>query len=538
MQLEKLAAALAEKNRRDARATQSNPSGGLFAFVRYFWHILEPGRDFSEGWPMEAICAHLEAVARGDIKRLLINVPPGFAKSILCDVFFPAWLWGPCNRPDLRFVAFSYAAHLTERDNGRFRDLVRSHDFQSLWGDRVILTDEGKVRIANTQMGFKFASSVGGVGTGERGDVVLADDLHSVKEAESQVVRTETVRWFREAMQNRLNDLDGGAIIVIMQRVHEGDVSGCILEFYPEYVHLCIPMRYEVSRHCSTSIGWDDPRTIEGELAWPDRFSEESLQAFERLPYVWSGQYQQRPNPRGGGILPVDGWEVWDRPLANRYGRNENQFPDLEYVVCSVDPAYTTKQQNDFSGCVVLGVWRDLFDRPRIIVMEVWQEKLAINDLVNKLATTCKRVKADRLLIEAKASGISVAQEMQRLQGGERWIVDLINPGAQDKVARAYSIQHLLGEELPQGGRRDGVVYLPYVTDTYGQITPRAWAELLMSQAASFPKGQNDDMVDAFVQGMRHLRDRGYAIRSDEIDAANDALLDQSFKPSMPLYPV
>jgi len=133
---ERLFAALREQENRVERAKQSNPEGGLLAFIRYFWPILEPVDEFHEGWTLECLCAHLEAITRGDtitlageertFNRLLANVPPGFMKSLTVNVFWPAWEWGPMGLPHLRYVAFSYAAELTERDNAKFRDLVCS----------------------------------------------------------------------------------------------------------------------------------------------------------------------------------------------------------------------------------------------------------------------------------------------------------------------------------------------------------------------------------------------------------------------------
>ena len=499
--------------------------------------MLEPVAPFVEGNALVAMCEHLEAVERGEINRLLMNVPPGFMKSLLTDVFFPAFVWGPCNRPETRIVSFSYAAYLTEKHNGKFRDLLRSQKYQEMWGHRFKLTEDGKTRIVNDKTGSKFASSVGGVGTGERGDIIIADDLHNVKEAESETIRNETVRWFREGMQNRLNDLRSSAIVVIGQRVHEGDVSGCIIENYPDYVHLCIPMEYEPERHCETIIGWSDWRREPGELVWPERFPEAELEPFKQLPFLWAGQYQQRPSPRGGGILPRAGWEYWDRPLAMKYGRNENQFPDLDYIIASVDTAYTEKQENDYSACVVLGVWQDIYRRPKIIVMTAWQERLAINDLVNKIIRDCRRLKIDRLLIEGKASGISVVQEIRRLQGEEDWATQIVNPGNQDKTARAYSIQHLLGEDLENGKRRDGIVYVPCVTNDDDVSYPRQWAETLITNCEGFPKAAHDDLVDALVMGLRHLRDLGFARRSDEmaIQEHHEMLINP--KPAVPLYP-
>jgi hypothetical protein len=150
-----------------------------------------------EGWPLDAICLHLEGVTFGDITRLLINVPPGFMKSLLTDVFWPAWEWGPMNMPHLRYVAFSYSDTITTRDNNKMVRLVTSPGYRQLWGDRFTMAKTGERRIDHNMTGFKLATSVGGVGTGERGDRVILDDPHNVIQAESQLERDKTVRSAR-----------------------------------------------------------------------------------------------------------------------------------------------------------------------------------------------------------------------------------------------------------------------------------------------------------------------------------------------------
>ena len=140
--------------------------GGLLRFVKDFWHVLEPQTKFVDGWPLDAICEHLEAITRGDITRLLINVPPGFSKSLLTNVFWPAWEWGPMNMPHMRYVTFSYSSSLTERDNRRFGALVSSIEYQDIYGDRVEIRKLGDKMVSNAKTGWKLASSVGGVGFG------------------------------------------------------------------------------------------------------------------------------------------------------------------------------------------------------------------------------------------------------------------------------------------------------------------------------------------------------------------------------------
>jgi hypothetical protein len=162
-----------------------------------------------EGWPLEAICLHLEALTFGDIpsNRLLMNVPPGFMKSLLVNVFWPAWEWGPCDLAHMRYIAFSYSDEITTRDNNKMVRLIQSPTYQQLWGDRFKMTKTGERRLENNKTGFKLATSVGGVSTGEPGDRVLLDDPHNVIKAESDTEREKTVRFVRESMSNRLNAL-------------------------------------------------------------------------------------------------------------------------------------------------------------------------------------------------------------------------------------------------------------------------------------------------------------------------------------------
>lgn len=508
----------------------------FIGFVREAWHVLEPNARYVHSWHIDAICDHLEAVTGGRITRLLINVPPGSMKSLLVSVLWQAWEWGPRGMCSMRFLSTAFNDGPVTRDCRKCRDLILSEWYRALWPE-VVLTRTAEMSFANSDTGSREGVAFGSL-TSQRADRLIIDDPHSVETAESKAERDATTRKFREGALNRLNDQDRSAIVVIMQRLHEEDVSGIILSHGMDYVHLCLPMEFEEPR-CETEIGFVDPRDYDGELLAPERFSPDAVAKLKRdlTQYAYAGQYQQRPSPRGGGILPRAGWEYWDKALASKYGRNENQFPDFEYIVASADTAYTEKTERDFSALVVLGIWHDLYRRPKVMVMMVWQKRLALNDLVNEIIRTCRKYKVDRLLIEAKASGISVAQETRRLMGEETWAVQLVNPGAQDKTARAYSVQHLLGEEIPGAPRRDGIVYVPCVTNDAGAMFPRQWAEMLITQCETFPKGAHDDMVDGLVNGLRHLRDTGMARRSDEMIADEGRALLEPIGQSKSLYP-
>lgn len=524
----------AELGRRQEKKRQRR----LINFVRYFWDVLEPVEPLVDGFALEAMCEHLEAVTDGRIKRLLINVPPGFMKSLLTDVFWPAWEWGPMDLGHMRYVAFSYAAHLTERDNAKFLALLQSQKFVSMWGDRFDLVEQGKVKVSNTRTGSKFASSVGGVGTGERGNRVILDDAHNIKEAESEVVRTETVRWVREAMSNRLNNVGRDAIVAIMQRSHEADVSNTLIEL--GYVHLMIPMEFDPSRRCSTLIGWSDPRTEEGELAWEERFSRQDNEETRKTigPYAYAGQYQQTPEVRGGAIVKREYWQD--------YTTDDGRIPACQYVVASLDPAYTAKQENDPSGFTVWGVWYDEKGFSRIICLNAWRKRLELHGphfdrlpgetegqfvkrtqaswgLVEHVAHSCKRFRVHRLLIESKASGLSVAQEIRRLHAGQGWGVQLIDPKGLDKVTRCHAVVPMFAE---------GMIYLP----AYSDGTYREWGQMLVDEFASFPKGATDDLVDSSTQALTHIRDLGLAVRREERAQMDQELARHRVDPP-PLYP-
>lgn len=288
----------------------------LLKFMQHGWHVLEPAkREFIQSWALGAICEHLQAVTHGEIRRLLINVPPGFTKSLATCVFWPAWEWGPLNMPWLRSISASYSAHLAVRDSRKMKMLVTSDWYQANWGDRVRLADDlqGKGYWGNTNNGWILATSVGGIGTGERGDRFRIDDPHNVKEVESETVRYETLLWFNETVPTRLNNQSTDPIVVIMQRTHSDDVANRAIEL--GYTHLCLPMRYEKSRRCHVQVtGFKDRRKTEGELLDPIRFPEEVVAELEEVlgAYGTAAQLQQRPAPRGGGLFPVDKFQYLD----------------------------------------------------------------------------------------------------------------------------------------------------------------------------------------------------------------------------------
>jgi predicted phage terminase large subunit-like protein len=521
----------------------------LAEFIRQAWHIVEPGVPYVHGWHIDFICEHLEAISDGveiddsPYNRLLVNVPPGTMKSLIVNVFWPSWEWGPRNMPHLRYVCAAHKVeNLSARDSRRMRQLVTSDWYQRRWGDRVKLARDQneKLNFVNSANGSRIATAITSL-TGIRGDRVIIDDPHSVASAGSDSQRKSEVETFLEAIPTRLNDPIKSAIVVIMQRLHQDDVSGVIVEKGLGYDHIMLPMRYDSSRAFPTKLGYEDPRQSDGELLFPQRFPEDIVQRDENVmgPYATAGQFQQMPQPRGGGIIKEEWWQLWDQGV----------YPPRDYVVASLDTAFTTKTENDMSALTVWGVFsgstiaqstktitRDGEDvvsdpdeevrkfteqqHPKLLMMFAWAERLEFHDLVMKVESTCRKFGVDKLIIENKAAGHSVAQELRRMFSHSDFHVQLVDTGAIDKVARVYSIQHLFSE---------GLVYAPN----------KPWAQMVIDQCSSFPKAKHDDLVDTVSQALKHLRSIGILKRFDESrNEMQDSMSNYRSGSDVPLYPI
>lgn len=504
-------------------------------FFRGAWSSVDPSV-LQTNWHHEAIAEHLEAVAYGQIRKLLINVPPRFTKTILASVMFPAWIWArspdpdyPLTGPQAKFLCLSYSDQLSMDNATTARRLIGSEWYQKRWGSRVVIASDqdAKNKFDTTAGGTRISASFGGSVLGRGGDIKIIDDPHKVDEAESEVTRESVLRTYDGTLKSRITDPHTSAEIVIMQRLHENDLAGHILDTDDAFVHLNLPVEYESTRHCVTSIGWQDPRQEDGELLWPDRFGPEELAPFKRNPYEWSGQWQQLPVPRGGGILKSEWWQIWDAVEAAKYSLEWSEergklkeMPAFDLVIASLDSAYGKKKENDYSAFTVWGSFIDRNKNRRWMLAFAWQARLEFHDLVERVAKDCKRYNVSRLLVENKASGQSVEQELRRAYARSAFAVQLVNP-TQDKIARAHSIVTLFTDKM---------IWIPDpdVID---------WAALVINECASFPKAAHDDLVDSCTQALSWFRSVGYAERRDEREIDHQASMQFRKRNTEPLYP-
>lgn len=442
----------------------------LADFCRLAWHVLEPTTPIKWGWALEAMCAHLEAVHRGEIKRLLMNVPPGMMKSLLTGVFFPAWEWGPCGFPSLRFLTTAHKEPLAIRDNMKCRRLIQSEWFQERWPIELTGDQNAKSKFENVATGFRESMAFKSM-TGSRGDRIIIDDPLSVDDAFSEAALDAAEQTFLEAVPSRVNNAES-AIIVIMQRLHERDTSGVILSRNLGYEHLMLPMRFEPKRKCHTSIGFEDPRTKDGELLFPKRFSEEQVSELERTmgSYASAGQLQQRPMPRGGGMFKAEWIQYWTE-LPKRF----------DATVISWDMTFKDSKASDF------------------VVGQVWGRKGGCFYLVDQYRGQWDFVKTLQMFVEASQKYPYVSRKLVEDKANGSAIISALK----DKVTGIIPVVPKESKEARAAATSTlweaRNVYLP-PPDRFPWVEADFIPELL-----AFPAGAHDDQIDSCSQALADL---------------------------------
>jgi predicted phage terminase large subunit-like protein len=466
--------------------------GGLRKFVELAWPVVESA-PFVGGWHIDEICAHLEAVSRGDLRRLIVNVPPGMSKSLTVSVFWPAWDW--ITRADRKWMFSTFDADLARRDSLRCRELISSEWFQARWGDLVTIYDgDEKQRTQSvyytTRNGLRFSTSVGGKAIGWHAHIQVVDDPTKPKDIQAggdqaRDALERTWQWWSGTMASRKADPRDFSRVIIMQRLHEDDLAGrCERE--GGWTLLRLPMRFEAERKCVTPIG-GDRRADDGELLCPDRFDEDAVAETEREmgSQVAAAQLQQRPAPAKGLVFERD----W---LAREW----RELPANVQFIQSWDCTFKDLATSDY---VVGQVWANfgaryyLVDRVKAR-MSFPATCQAIRDM------SAKWPRAVAKLVEDKANGPAVIAELEKEIDG----LIAVNPEG-GKVARANAVSPLF---------EAGNVFVPTVDRA-------PWVGEWREEMASFPMGRHDDDVDATTQALVYLREHDVSSYISAVRAAS-----------------
>lgn len=465
----------------------------LAAFIHTAWHIIEPGAPLVWNWHVDTICGYLEAVSSGQITRLIINVPPGTLKSTIVSVAFNAWEW--IKRPEERYLCLSNEQGLAIRDALKTKQIVTSEWYQDKWPLALQSDQNEKTLYVNEKRGFRQSQGISAANTGKRGSRVLIDDPHDMRQVFSDVVRQGVLDTWDNSLSTRLNDPEKSAVILIMQRGHESDLAGHLLKKQVQkWVHLSIPMEYEDSPSfdAGADIGrpeLNDPRTKKGELLFPARFTRQSIESLKEDlgEYGAAAQLQQRPVPSGGGIIKSFWWRIWpdDQPM-----------PVCEHVFLSYDTAFSEADMKNsaFSAMTRWGVfWHEQRQRYCLMCLGRWYDRIGYDKLRLLAKEWDMKYKPDAHLIEKKATGITLIQDLRRALKSK---VRSYCPGkGEDKVSRAHSVSPMF-----QGG----IVYIP--NKKWATNTEKTG---LIDFVAAFPNGAPPSADLCFVAGTLIATTRG-----------------------------
>jgi predicted phage terminase large subunit-like protein len=446
----------------------------FYEFFKAAWIVVEPAVPLSTNWHHKYICDMLQQECERIIaqkpktKDIIINVPFRSTKSLIVTVMFPVWAW--IKSPKLRFITSSYSATLSIELATKSRDIIFSDWFKVRWGDVFhIKKDQNlKERYENNFVGMRRATSVGGTVTGQGGDFLIVDDPLSPQMANSATERENANEWYRTTFYSRLNQADIGVRIIIMQRVHEDDLSGFLLdrETRTKYRHICIPATNEDGNIKPASL--EKFYNKETGLFWEDRFSRKILDDYKSAlgTYGYAGQLQQTPTPLDSGMIHKDWFKI------DRY-RVEDTV--VNFVI---DPAYTANEKNDPSALLAY-TYKD--NKWQIVdCVNVYKE---FPDLVKFIQQWVKKngyTNRSRIYVEPKASGKSIVQTLVRETGLN---VKEDKPPTKDKVARVSDVSASL-----ESGR---------VSLLNGD-----WNSKFLDQLVKFPAAKHDDMVDCLVMAV------------------------------------
>lgn len=410
---------------------------------------------YQVSWHHRRLAEYLQAIERRDIQRLIISMPPRHGKTELASLRFAPWYLG--RHPTHNVVQATYAAEFAE-DNGRkARAIAGTELYRDIFGVGLDTSSRAVGRWQTTAGGTYYAVGVGGPLTGRGANVLLVDDPHKNRqEAESPVMRERVWEWFSSTAYTRLEN--GGVCIVIMTRWHEDDLVGRLLDGPEHWEQLILPAIAET----------DEADRAAGEALWPEKYD---LPALERIRETigsreWASLYQQRPAAAEGAIFRREWWRDYD------------EAPAFSRVVQSWDTAFKAGQDNDASACTTWGVATDGY-----YLLDVWSERVEFPELKRQVMALADRFRPHQILVEDKASGQSLIQELQR---ETRLPIKPVRVD-RDKVARAYAVTPLI-----EAGR----VYLPRWAH---------WKAGYLDELAAFPAAAHDDRVDSTTQALAEM---------------------------------
>jgi predicted phage terminase large subunit-like protein len=438
------------------------------SFLHRSFSELNPRTPFLDNWHIAVLAAKLDAVRLGKTKRLIVNLPPRHLKSHAASIAFPAWLLG--HDPSAQILCVSYGQELSDKLSRDCRALMTSRFYEQLFATRLSPMRSAVEEFATTAHGFRLATSVGGVVTGRGGDVIIIDDPLKPEEAVSDIFRKRLNDWYDNTLYSRLNDRRKGAIVIIMQRLHEDDLVGHVLEQEDwDVVRFPAIAPTDESHIIETCSGVRTFGRKAGEALHEAREPPGEIERIRRAlgSYNFAGQYLQEPAPPGGGMVRREWFQFYDDP----------PWP-LYQVVQSWDTANKVSELADYSVCTTWGV-----KKRNYYLLNVFRQKLNYPELKRAVVAQAKALGATSVLIEDRASGTQLIQELRNDSGCSVMQVTPLG----DKIMRLNAQTAKI---------ENGRVHLP-------RSAP--WLETYMQEILTFPRCRYDDQVDSTSQALEWL---------------------------------
>jgi predicted phage terminase large subunit-like protein len=456
--------AMASEARRFRALLRTN----MNAFVHKVFSTLAPGQTFAPNWHLEAAAYQLERLRRGEVTRLIINMPPRSLKSVTASVAFPAFVLG--HDPTRRIICVSYSGDLAKKHANDFRAVAEADWYRELFPRMRIGQKDSESEIELTARGFRLATSVGGTLTGRGGDLIIIDDPLKPDDAFSDVKRNGANEWFKNTLISRLDDKRRGAILIVMQRIHLDDLTGFVQSLSDDWTVLSLPALAEIDEDVPISEGKVYRRRA-GEALSPER---EPLVVLKTLMLqlgsdAFSAQYQQAPAAPGGAMIKRN----WIQRYSNLPPRQDQLL-----VVQSWDTASKGGPENDFSACTTWCVTRNR----QWYLVDVWRKRVDYPELKGAVQTQAARFRAQRVLVEDAGAGTSLVQELKWKIPG----IIAVRPD-RDKVSRMAVISAKF---------EAGQVFLP---------DRASWLADFEMELFAFPGSRNDDQCDSVSQALSEV---------------------------------
>ncbi|MGZ8432789.1 MAG: phage terminase large subunit [Candidatus Binatia bacterium] len=475
-------------------------------FIKQTFRTVSPAHEYEHNWHVDAIAEYLNACERGEVRRLIINMPPRSLKSISVAVSWPAFLLG--HNPSTQIISSSYSKSLSDKHSIDSRAVINSRWYGNVFPDTKISREKSSVaKFITTARGHRMSVSIGSNVTGEGGDFIIVDDPHNPKQAASDAERQHALDYFDQTLTSRANNKKTAVFVVVMQRLHEMDLTGHLLE-KGGWEHLNLRAVAENSH--TIHIGNFFREVKKGEFLHPSRLDKAVLEETEREmgKFAYAGQYQQNPSPDEGGILKKKSWRKWLRDTP----------PVCDMVFQTLDTSFGESEENDLSVILTWGIFKhagidpkDPEEKASLILLDAEFDTWEYPELKRTALASYKYHTPDRIIIEFKASGQSLLQDLRKMRlPVQKFKVE------KDKVYRAN-------------------ISAPILDSGHVFYMDRDWAKRVIHDCAVFPNGKYKDIVDAVTMAFLYVRKR-FWMALPEDGSADDSIPYQRPKKPRVLY--